>query len=318
MQVGRIVTIGFFDGLHIGHRYVLDCLYNEAQKRHLEPYVLTFRQPPREVLDAAFRPQLLMTFEERITRIRRYAPLENRFGCIGGRVWVIDFREVYRMTAEMFMTGLQQRGRVQAIVMGYDHRFGSDNLSAFQDYEAIGAKLGISIVSVAQYAPADPALQVSSTTIRALLQAGEIERANQFLCAMYRMEGEVVHGKGIGRKIGFPTANIQPCNAEKCIPKEGVYAGYMDRTAVSGQRSRRPALINIGRNPTVGNTAQTIEVHIPHWTGDLYGQRVAILFRKRLRGECKFQNLNALREQIEQDIATMEKLYSEAGELYRE
>ncbi len=303
MQIGRIVTIGFFDGVHIGHRYVLDCLYDEAQKRHLEPYVLTFRQPPREVLDATFRPQLLMTCEERLAQIRRYAPLGNRFGCIGERVWVIDFREVYRMTAEVFMTGLQQWGRVQAIVMGYDHRFGSDNLPDLQAYEAIGAKMGISIVPIPQYAPAtDPALRVSSTTIRALLQAGEIERANQYLCTLYRIEGEVVHGKGIGRQIGFPTANIQPDTAEKCIPKEGVYAGYLEQEPTNGQAHRQPAIINIGHNPTVGNATQTIEVHIPHWTGDLYGQRVAILLKKRLREERKFQDINALREQIAQDI----------------
>jgi riboflavin kinase/FMN adenylyltransferase len=183
--------------------------------------------------------------------------------------------------------------------MGYDHRFGSDRLSQIQDYRLVAQSIGVEIIKQGEYI--DGEWHVSSTEIRQALLNGNVIVANELLGRNYTLNGVVVRGKGIGRTIGFPTANIQPETPEKIIPKSGVYA-VQARTSTS---SWMPAILNIGTNPTIGNNKQTIELHIPHFDENLYGQHIFVKFVRHIREERKFLDTNALREQIKKDINSL-------------
>ena len=290
--MSRIATIGFFDGVHLGHRYVFECLLNKAKEQHLDPLIVTFRQHPREVLQDGYVPELLTTLEERKALLESFA-----------ETLVLDFGDIYRLTAEQFMVYLRDRYDVRVILMGYDHRFGSDRLCAYRDYAAAGAEAGVEIEQLPQYMPQTASAgdglpqHVSSTEIRTLLQTGKAADANELLGYPYTLTGTVVHGNGIGRELGFPTANIR-LDANKLVPEEGVYKA---ETCIYGVWHK--AVLNIGSNPTIGNKVQTIEVHIPDYQGDLYGQEIQIRVLNRLRDEQRFANRVALAAQIQRDIA---------------
>lgn len=285
----RIATIGFFDGVHRGHRFLFEQLCYEAQARGLEPLVVTFRQHPREVLQSDYVPQLLTTLDERLSLLQSQTP----------EVLVLDFQDIQTLTAEEFMLRLRDEHGVRVLLMGYDHMFGSDRLRHTTDYVRIGQRIGIEVLSIREYV--DGEWHISSTEIRQALQNGNILIANELLGYPYSLTGVVVEGNRIGRTIGFPTANIRPNDPNKIIPKTGVYTGQvtLDHSPLV------PSIINIGTNPTVGNTEQTIEVHIPNLDADLYGQRLTILFTRFLREERKFDSLLALREQIQTDLSEL-------------
>lgn len=290
--MSRIATIGFFDGVHLGHRYVFDCLLKKAKEQHLEPLIVTFRQHPREVLQDGYVPELLTTPEERRALLESYA-----------ETLVLDFCDIYRLTAEQFMVLLRDQYDVRVILMGYDHRFGSDRLFSHRDYAAAGEKAGVRIEQLPQYMPQTASAgdglpqHVSSTEIRTLLRTGKAADANELLGYPYTLTGTVVHGNGIGRELGFPTANIR-LDANKLVPEEGVYKAD---TYVYGVWHK--AVLNIGSNPTIGNKAQTIEVHIIDYQNDIYGQKIQIRVLNRLRDEQRFADRVALAAQIQQDIA---------------
>ncbi len=301
----RIATIGFFDGVHVGHRYVFAQLREEATKRGLRPTIVTFRQHPREVLEDGYHPQLLTTLAEREELLREQLGTDSN--AAEQDLIVLDFSEVYRLTAEQFMLLLHEQYGVEAIVMGYDHRFGCDRLCDRQDYIEAGQKTGVEVITLAQYRPqvsfAEDGLpqHVSSTEVRALLQEGKVEEANELLGYAYRMTGEVIHGNEIGKRIGFPTANLSVAEG-KLIPLSGVYAAEVQE--IDDRTVYFPAVVNIGNNPTVGNTHQTIEVHIltlePNT--DLYGKTLRLALTKRLRNEQRFDTLDELQIQIQKDI----------------
>lgn len=290
--MSRIATIGFFDGVHLGHRYVFDCLLTKARELRLEPLIVTFRQHPREVLQNGYVPELLTTLEERKRLLESYS-----------ETLILDFRDIYMLTAEQFMVYLRERYAVVGILMGYDHRFGSDRLCAYRDYAAAGKAAGIEIYQLPQYMPQTASAgdglpqHVSSTEIRSLLQGGKASEANELLGYPYTLTGEVVHGNGIGRELGFPTANIRLQEGYKLVPKEGVYKA---EAHIYGRWHK--AVLNIGTNPTIGNPAQTIEVHIPDYQGDLYGQEIQVRVLSRLRDEQHFADKAALTAQIQRDI----------------
>lgn len=301
-----LATIGFFDGVHLGHRYVLEQLCREAHERGLQPLVVTFRQHPAKVLSTDYSPLLLNTYAERIDRLREV--LHNLPFGAEAEVAVLDFAEVYHLTAQAFMTYLREHYGVQMILMGYDHRFGSDCFSDRQDYIDAGKQAGVEILTLPQYRPqvsfAEDGLpqHVSSTDIRTLLQAGRIEEANELLGYPYALQGVVVHGKGLGHQLGFPTANLSLADPFKLLPLTGVYTGQVQVDA-----EQYPALINIGTNPTVGNTQQTVEIHISAFDKDIYNKEITVLFATRLRDERKFESLEALRTQIEHDLTALSK-----------
>lgn len=286
--MSRIATIGFFDGVHKGHQFLFAQVCSIAEQEGLQPLIVTFDQHPRAVLQNDYIPQLITSLEERRALLQQYA-----------EVLVLPFEQIRALTAQQFMSFLKNEYDVQKIVMGYDHRFGSDRLSQIQDYRLVAQSIGMEIIKQSEYI--DGEWHVSSTEIRQALLNGNVIVANELLGRNYTLNGVVVRGKGIGRTIGFPTANIQPETPEKIIPKSGVYA-VQARTNTS---SWMPAILNIGTNPTIGNNEQTIELHIPHFDENLYGQQVSIIFVRYIREERKFLNIDSLREQIKQDINSL-------------
>lgn len=283
-----IATIGFFDGVHKGHRYLFEQLRGFAEQLDERVLIFTFLQHPRSVLTHDC-PPLLTTTEER----------EQLLGNFGD-VHFFDFAEVQPLTALQFLDYLADRWKVRHLLMGYNHHFGSDGRMSDEQYAAYAAQVGITILRAQPYSDAD--LRPSSTKIRNFLLQGNIAEANRLLGYDYQLTGRVVHGRMIGRQIGFPTANIMPAT-DKLIPAAGVYkvAISNQQSAISGQL----ALVNIGTNPTVGNTHQTIEVHIPGFEGDLYNQTLTLQFIERIRGEQRFASLDELQAQIRKDLSNL-------------
>lgn len=274
----RIATIGFFDGVHKGHQFLFEHLRSIADERGLAPLIVTFESHPRIVLESDYVPQLLSSLEERVSQLKKY-----------GEVLVLPFSEVQTLTAAQFMTQLRDQYKVTTLLMGYDHRFGSDRLKHPQDYRRIGEQCGVEVITLSEYTEGE--WHVSSTEIRLALESGNIAVANELLGHPYSLRGKVVHGKGVGRKLGFPTANIEPLDALKVIPKNGVYAALVNTPT----RDDAPAFVNIDVNGL-------IEVHIPSFKGDLYDQILKVRFVRFLREEKHFDSLEGLREQIKADI----------------
>lgn len=278
--------------MHLGHRFLLAQLRATAEREGLESAVVTFREHPKMLLTGQ-SPALLTTTEERL-RLLSQTGIDHLI--------CLDFAAVHQLTAEAFMRFLHEQYGVDILLMGYDHRFGSDRLIAIDDYIARGEAAGIR-VRLQEQAPAGA---VSSTRIRRALQAGRISEANELLGYAYTLSGTVVHGRGLGHQLGFPTANIEP-EALKLIPAPGVYATRIYLSNENREpRTENLSITNIGSNPTVGNTNTTIETHIPDFKGDLYGQHVTLTFLRRIRGEQRFPSLDALRRQIAADIRQLD------------
>ena len=304
--MGKIATIGFFDGVHKGHCYLFEHLQQLASQRGLQPLIVTFDAHPRAVLRSDYRPRLLTTMEERRALLSAY-----------GEVLVLPFAEVQPLTAAEFIRRMRDEWDVEALVMGYDHLFGSDRLRHPQDYRRIGMQYGMDILTTGEFTEGE--WHVSSTEIRLALENGNIALANELLGRPYSLAGSVVHGNGIGRTIGFPTANIEPLDNNKIVPASGVYevlispflpsfqgrAGVRHSQTTNHQSPIIPALCNIGTNPTIGNTERTIEVHIPDFHGDLYGQKFTLSFLRFIREERKFGSLDGLQQQIKDDLSSL-------------
>ena len=275
--MGRIATIGFFDGVHKGHRYLFKQLNEEAAARGLKPLIVTFEEHPRTVLQSDYIPKLLSTKEERKALLSAY-----------GEVVMLRFSTIRDLTAEQFMIRLKEEYGVEVLLMGYDHRFGSDGLRNSEDYCRVGAKQGIEVLRMEEYQ--DGTQHVSSTEIRTALEKGDVERAKELLGRPYALFGKVVHGKGLGRTIGFPTANIEPEEPNKIIPMAGVYA-----VEVTGYGLQVTGICNV-------DSKGTIEVHILDYKGDLYDQPLEIQFERFIREERQFHSLDELQQQIKADV----------------
>lgn len=288
----RIATIGFFDGVHRGHRFLFAQLCELAHERDLEPLIITFDRHPREVITGVC-PAMLTTYMERQQLLALHA-----------QVRVLPFAQVQHLTAEQFMHYLQEEEQVEVLLMGYDHRFGSDQLKGFSEYVKLARRVGLR-VERAHECLVD-GLPVSSTRIRKLLHEGQIEQVNRLLGYQYSLSGIVEHGNGIGAQIGFPTANI--CiHSKKLLPMSGVYAAsaeLLDDTGIVSTIST--AIVNIGNNPTVGNVEISVEAHLIDYQGDLYGKTLTITFRNFIRSEQKFASLADLKRQIAADIQSLQ------------
>lgn len=278
-----VATIGFFDGVHKGHRFLISELLRVSRLNGLQSAVLTFDEHPQSVLSGVQQP-LLSTFDERTALLKATGVDE---------IFSFHFDVIQQMTAEEFMHILHERCGVEILLMGYDHQFGSDCMTDIADYEAAAHRVGMTIQPVTMA----PNGQVSSSKIRRALQQGDMARANEMLGYTYTLCGEVVHGKGLGRTIGFPTANID-LPAEKMLPSHGVYAGEVIVEGVGKVKG----MVNIGTNPTIGNDHVTVEVYLLDYTGDLYGQTISVQLVRRVREERKFENVAALQQQIKADI----------------
>ena len=281
----KIATIGFFDGVHRGHRFLFAQLQEHAKLHHLSPVIYTFDSHPKQLLMGQ-APAMLTTYEERKALLQNY-----------GEIHFLDFSLVQHLTAEQFMRSLYEQEEVEVLLIGYDHHFGSDRLKGFHEYEKIARKIGLH-VERAHECLVD-GLPVSSSRIRKLLAAAQIDQVNRLLGYTYSVSGVVEHGNAIGATIGFPTANMR-LDSAKQLPACGVYSVM---AMVDGVEYK--ALANIGTNPTVGNDYLSLEVHLLDFQGDLYDQPLTISFLSFLRKEQKFDSLSDLQYQIKQDIAQL-------------
>ena len=287
MHKARIATIGFFDGVHRGHRFLFAQLKELAHEHDLEPLIFTFDRHPREVLTGV-SPAMLTTSMERQHLLALHA-----------EVRVLDFAAVQTLTAEQFMQYLHEQENVDILLMGYDHRFGSDQLKGFSEYEKVARRVGMR-VERAHECLVD-GLPVSSTRIRKLLHEGQMKEVNRLLGYKYSLSGVVEHGNGIGRQIGFPTANIR-IQSNKLLPMSGVYSA---QALVDGKSI--VAIVNVGNNPTVGNDKISVESHLIDFYGDLYSKEVVLNFDLFIRSEKKFASLNELQEQIAKDLLQLKE-----------
>ena len=291
-----IATIGFFDGVHIGHCHLINMLKKVARERGVESCVITFDRHPRQVVQPEWCPEMLTTLEEK-TQLLEATGID--------RCEVLHFdREMANQSAHDFMLHtLKEKLGVSILVTGYDNRFGHNRSEGFEDYVRYGKEIGIEVIKGEELT--DGSNNVSSSSIRRMLKEGRIEDATRCLGREYQLTGTVVGGEHIGRTIGFPTANIRPDDSNKLIPANGVYA--VDVWSQAGDINRERAMLNIGTRPTFNGTATTIEVHIPHFAGNLYGSTLSIAFLRKIREERKFDSPEALVEQLNKDLNNIEQ-----------
>ncbi len=297
----RIAAIGTFDGVHLGHRAVVDYLVASGRVRGLVPTVVTFSSHPLSLVRPERMPKSLSHLSQRQQRLLDAGVRD---------VIVLPFDEpLRRMTAHDFIAMLHDRYGVDAIVLGFNNSFGSDRLRDFEDYVNVAHGVGVDMLQAPRYEY--PGFgEVSSTAIRHLIASGDVATASRLLGHPLSLSGKVVGGQRLGRTIGFPTANldIDPACA---IPAEGVYAC---RANISGNPQPYQAMVNIGHRPTVDTSIQpplTIEAHLIDFTGDLYGKEITLDFICRLRPEQKFDSLPSLIAQLRSDReATIHSLQS--------
>lgn len=284
-----VATVGFFDGVHIGHRFLMEELKKIASTQHLKSVVVTFDQHPRKVLNADFQPKLLTTLEERLFQIGS----TGVDACV-----VLNFtREMSLLSARDFLKEvLHDQLNVQTLLVGHDHRFGHNREDGLSEYIRYGEEFGIKVIEAQRFATEDMP-HISSSVIRRALLDGDVETANRLLMYEYSFEGKVVNGFKVGHKIGFPTANLIPLSEEKLIPGVGVYA-----VRARCNEKRFKAMMDIGYRPTFGDDNKlTIEVHIIDFDEDIYQKNIRIDFIRRLRDEIKFDTVEELIEQLYRD-----------------
>lgn len=282
--MGSIITTGTFDGIHRGHVELLRTLVSEGEARGEEAVVVTFDRHPLAVIAPARAPHMLLLPEERDKRLEKY----------GVKVEELHFDENMRnLSAGDWMRQMRDRYGAKALVLGYDNTFGRDGADlSLRDYELLGRDNGLEVIS----APLVPG--VSSSEIRKALAAGDIAAANGMLGYDWSVRGLVVHGRRMGRHLGFRTANMA-VDPRLQLPAPGVYATYV--TLPDG--SFTPGVTNIGVRPTFDdNGAVSIETHIPGFEGDIYGKIIGITPVKRIRDEIRFESIPELKKRIESDI----------------
>lgn len=284
------VTVGTFDGVHRGHREVVDFLLSESSKRDLRPVVITFEPHPLAVVAPERAPKLLELPSEREECLRD----------MGVEVVVLRFNEELRsLTAAQWLRRLRDEYGADLVVAGFDNTFGCDGMSmSLADYRNIAEPMGLDVVQA-------PVLEgVSSTLIRRALGKGDVKDAAGMLGHPYSVSGIVTHGRELGRKIGFPTANLLP-DPTLLLPAPGVYAA--DAVLSNGEKHR--AVVNIGTAPTVATGLPlTVEAHIIDFTGDLYNTTLRLDFLCRLRDESRFPDLDSLKTHIRLDIENAKKV----------
>ena len=295
----QIATIGMFDGVHRGHRFLLDQVNQTAHERGFQSMVITFHQHPRQVLHSDFQPQMLSTLDEKLALLAQ----TNVDNCV-----VLHFTpEMAAMSARDFMqTILHDQLNVKTLFTGYDNRFGHDRTEGFDDYVRYGTQMDMEVRQSEAFSLAG--VNVSSSVIRAFLQDGEIEMANRCLGYPYTLQGIVINGEHIGTGIGFPTANLQSRDSCKLVPADGVYAVTAH---LGGHDEPMAGMTNIGTRPTFDGTHQSIETHLLDFQSDIYDKSLAISFIRRLRTEHKFHNRAELIAQLRRDKMEVQQIFNQ-------
>ena len=291
-----VITVGNFDGIHLGHQKLLDQVVTLAQKLKVMGTLVTFDRHPRAVVSssAAQKVHILTNLDEKVKNV-------ELFGL--DRVVIIKFtREFSELSYQQFVNDvLINKLGMQAIVVGHDHAFGRDRAGNLENLEVIRQNYHFEIFEIGPYKL--DGVTVSSTRIRECIAEGRVDMAASMLGRLYSISGIVVRGEGRGKKLSFPTANISPENQSKLIPGEGVYA--VDCT-LGDKRFR--GMANIGYKPTFGSRDKTIEVHLFDFSEDIYGEQISVEFLKRLRAEKKFKNEHELIKQLNRDKKLSYKL----------
>ena len=282
--------MGTFDGVHIGHKKILERVIQKTKNEDYESLVLTFFPHPRMVLQEHSDIKLLNTIDEKIVLLEKIG-IEN--------LVIHPFDEQFsRLTAEEFVsTILVDRFHIQKIIIGHDHRFGRNRTADIDDLINFGEQYDFEVEQISVQEIND--ISVSSTKIRKALLEGNMVLANECLGYEYFLTGFIVKGKQLGRTLGFPTANLKIEEDYKLIPKNGVYIikSTIHKKTVFG-------MMNIGFNPTVGGEKQSIEIHYFEFNEDLYDKKVAVSILHRIRSEQKFDSITLLKEQLEKDAST--------------
>lgn len=284
---GSIVTIGTFDGVHLGHQQILKQLIDTSQQSKLKSVLLTFFPHPRMVLQPDISMRLIQTIEEREKALRKTGldylvihPFSEKFS---------------RLSADDYVKQiLVEKLNVRKVVVGYDHRFGRNRTASLEDMYNYADIYDFEVIEID--AKKIKSTAVSSTKIRKAIDEGDIALANSYLGDPFTLEGVVVHGDKRGRELSYPTANIELQNKHKIIPKQGVYLiqSDIDNQVVYG-------MMNIGTKPTFDTTNPSIEVHFFDWNGDLYDQTLQVKLLKWVREEQKFGSVEELQAQIHAD-----------------
>jgi riboflavin kinase/FMN adenylyltransferase len=287
-------TLGTFDGVHIGHRRILEKVITYASDNGLQSAVVTFDRHPASFLYPDKAPQLLTTTEEKLELLEETG-IEN--------VFIIEFtNQIANMSPDDFI----QQYLVKCLglchfVVGYDHGFGKDRKGSAESLDRIAHLNGFS-VEIQPPVTVNGVL-VSSSAIRKCITDGAVDTADEMLGRDFSLTGKVVSGHGVGKTIGIPTANIEPSSHEKIVPRRGVYAGW-----IVFENIKREAVISLGPRLTFGDAVDSIEVHVPEFHGDFYGKNAKIGFTKRIRDMRKFNSTEELIIQIKKDIELMNHL----------
>ncbi len=298
----RIAAVGMYDGVHAGHKFLIDYLRLEASNRSLVPSVITFTSHPLSLVRPLETPGLL-------------TPLEDRLRLLGESgvddIILLTFNDKLRyMSAAEFLGKLHRSYAIDTLVLGFNNRFGHDRPDAFEDYRRIGAEVGVEVIAAPEYRGAGA--PVSSSVIRNYLLSGAPEKASEALGHPYGLRGKVIHGQRMGRSFGFPTANLSVSDDCSLIPKPGAYAAFV----VTPDGMRRPSMVNIGFRPTVSEDGTSgrlsIEAHIFDYIGYLYDEEIVVEFVEFLRDEKRFPSTDKLRAQLEDDASKARKILTKA------
>ncbi|MBR6276568.1 MAG: bifunctional riboflavin kinase/FAD synthetase [Prevotella sp.] len=301
-----VATIGFFDGVHLGHRYLIDQMKAVARREGLLSTVVTFELHPRQVLCPDWQLQLLSTLDEKI-RLLAQTGIDQ--------IVVLPFdAQMAALSAHDFMQRvLCEQLAVRHLVIGYDNRFGhrsADSSEGFDDYVGYGREFGLTVVQACPFDAGD--IRVSSSKIRKLLSAGNVRQAAVCLGRHYELSGTVVGGEHVGTGMGFPTANLQLDDVNKMVPAAGAYAVAV---SIEGTAELLKGMMNIGSRPTFDGSHQTLETNILHFSGNVYGRKMSVRLVERLRPEKRFDSREALMSQLSIDAQRSEEILNQLSEI---
>lgn len=292
-----VATIGFFDGVHRGHQFLIGHLVETARREGLASTVITFDEHPRKVLQSDYQPEMLCTLDSKLLLLSK-TEVDNAV--------VLHFdRQMAALSAREFMQQvLRDHLNVRKLFIGYDHRFGHNREETFDDYVRYGKEMGVEVIKSEAFRI--DGVNISSSVIRAFLKEGEVELANRCLGYPYTIIGKVVNGYHEGRKLGFPTANLDISHFGQLIPAPGVYAvkARIEHTVVW-----KHGMMNVGTRPTFNGKQLTLETHIFNFEDDIYDQFLLVGFVKRIRGEQKFGSPEELAEQLSEDERSVLALF---------
>ena len=282
-----VVTIGTFDGIHLGHKKILSRLIKSSKNKDLNSVVLTFFPHPRIILNKYNEVKMIDTLDEKIIHLNEIGidsliihPFDKNFSLLSANQFIKDF--------------LVDKLKIKHIIIGYDHRFGKGREASVTDLKNYADDYDFTVEEIK--AQEIEKITVSSTKIRNSINQGDIKTTEKYLGRSFNLTGKIVKGDGLGKKINYPTANIFIEETYKIIPKDGV---YLVETTIKNKLFK--GMMNIGHRPTIGTNVKSIEVHLFNFNEDIYGQVISIKMISKIRDEKKFSSIQALKEQLVKD-----------------